>query len=572
MAIFYRKTSKVDSEKSIKALLREYLSDDWHIFQSIPLDTKRADGEIDFFLLHKSVGAIVLEVKGGIIEAELNKDNVGQWYSTNTQKVKNKIKDPYQQALDQSYKISNYIKNTQTLMYTMNIVSAVAFPDIKELNVETPYINNLNTLTAGKFNKNLEKNLLKLLRNKNRTPHSESFLNQLIKYLEVEFSSDESLFSKIKSTELELNKITEEQFQVMQGLESNKKLYIHGPAGSGKTVIAINFVKRMLANDATVVFLCHTTNLGTYLAELFTDTISNNLYVGNIFSVERKIESMIEAHAVFGLSDEQEEKYKKLVSEKEKWLVENTVIGNKKKIEFFIENIYRYFDILNITVDHIVIDECQDFETEWLESLELANTYNPEGKFYMFGDPGQSSISDWTPSFDTPSYKLTKNLRNSDEVNKFINKYFKTGSKSSEIKSGFEVDLIVLNSNDITQQDKEITNKLPELLSELTSKEIELNQIAILCLKQNHTEQISNILYKDKKLYEHEELTIDSCLRYKGLEKDVVIVLLPDWYIYEKDRFLSQVYTGITRPKSLLKVIIGKSNLELLNKTSSLSI
>ena len=409
-----------------------------------------------------------------------------------------------------------------------------------------------------------------MLRNKNRTPHSELFFNQLIKYLEVEFSSDESLFSKIKSTELELNKITEEQFQVMQGLESNKKLYIHGPAGSGKTVIAINFVKRMLANDATVVFLCHTTNLGTYLAELFTDSINNNLYVGNIFSVERKIESMIEAHAVFGLNDEQEEKYKKLVSEKEKWLVENTVKSNKKKIEFFIENIYRYFDILNITVDHIVIDECQDFETEWLESLELANTYNPEGKFYMFGDPGQSSITDWTPSFDTPSYKLTKNLRNSDEVNKFINKYFKTESKSSEIKSGFEVDLIVLNSNDRTQQDKEITNKLPELLSELTSKEIELNQIAILCLKQNHTEQISNILYKDKKLYEHEELTIDSCLRYKGLEKDVVIVLLPDWYIYEKNRFLSQVYTGITRPKSLLKVIIGQSNLELLNKTSSL--
>ena len=101
-------------------------------------------------------------------------------------------------------------------------------------------------------------------------------------------------------------------------------------------------------------------------------------------------------------------------------------------------------------------------------------------------------------------FQLTKNLRNSDEVNKFINKYFKTESKSSEIKSGFEVDLIVLNSNDRTEQDKEITNKLPELLSELTSKEIELNQIAILCLKQNHTEQINNILYKDKKLYEQE--------------------------------------------------------------------
>lgn len=571
MAIFYRKSSKVGSEKSVKSLLRENLSDDWHIFQGIPLDTKRADGEIDFLLLHKSVGAIVLEVKGGKIETELNNDNVAQWYSINTQNVKNKIKDPYLQALDQSYKLSNYIKNTKTLMYNMNIVSAVAFPDIKELNVETPYINSLNTLTSRKFNEDLEKNLLKLLRNKNRTPHSEKFFNQLIKYLEVEFSAEESLFSKIKSTELELNRITEEQFMVVQGLESNKKLYIQGPAGSGKTLIAINFVKRMLANGDTVIFLCQTANLGTYLAEIFIGSSNSKLFVGNIFSVEKNIESTIDAQADFGLSSEQEQKYKKLMTDKEEWLIENTVKGKRKKIEFFIENIYRYLDILNITVDHIVIDECQDFETGWLENLELANTYNPEGRFYMFGDPGQSSITNWKPSFDSPSFKLTKNLRNSEEVNEFINKFFKTESKSSNIRSGFEVELVVLNSNEQHEQDKEIANKLPELLSNLTSKEVELNQIVILCLKQGHSEKINNLTYKDKKLYEYEDLTVDSCLRYKGLEKDVAIVLLPDWYIYEKDRFLSQVYTGITRPRSMLKVIIGKSNLELLSKNSSVN-
>ena len=571
MAIFYRKSSKVGSEKSVKSLLRENLSDDWHIFQGIPLDTKRADGEIDFLLLHKSVGAIVLEVKGGKIETELNNDNVAQWYSINTQNVKNKIKDPYLQALDQSYKLSNYIKNTKTLMYNMNIVSAVAFPDIKELNVETPYINSLNTLTSRKFNEDLEKNLLKLLRNKNRTPHSEKFFNQLIKYLEVEFSAEESLFSKIKSTELELNRITEEQFMVVQGLESNKKLYIQGPAGSGKTLIAINFVKRMLANGDTVIFLCQTANLGTYLAEIFIGSSNSKLFVGNIFSVEKNIESTIDAQADFGLSSEQEQKYKKLMTDKEEWLIENTVKGKRKKIEFFIENIYRYLDILNVTVDHIVIDECQDFETGWLENLELANTYNPEGKFYMFGDPGQSSITNWKPSFDSPSFKLTKNLRNSEEVNEFINKFFKTESKSSNIRSGFEVELVVLNSNEQHEQDKEIANKLPELLSNLTSKEVELNQIVILCLKQGHSEKINNLTYKDKKLYEYEDLTVDSCLRYKGLEKDVAIVLLPDWYIYDKDRFLSQVYTGITRPRSMLKVIIGKSNLELLSKNSSVN-
>lgn len=572
MAIFYRKTSKHQSEKTVKRLLDEYLSDDWHIFQSIPLESQRADGEIDFFLLHKSVGAIVLEVKGGIIEAELNNDNVSNWYSTDTQNKRHHIKDPYKQALDQSYKISSYIKNTNTLMYTMNIVSAVAFPDIKELDVSTTYIDELNTLSANKFNKDLEKNLLKLLRNKNRTPHSDSFFNQLIKYLETEFSSDESLFSKIKSTELELNKITDEQFEVMLGLESNKKLYINGPAGTGKTLIAINFVKRMMANNATVLFLCHTTNLGTYLSETFENIDNKNLFVGNIFSVERNIESTIQGNQAFGFDDTQIQKYEKLKKDKEEWLTENVklLLDNKKqKIEFFIENIYRYFDILDITVDHIIIDECQDFQTEWLESLELANTYNPEGRFYMFGDPGQSSITNWSPSFDSPSFKLTKNLRNSHEINQFINGYFKTGVKSSEVQSGNDVDLIVLSSYNKDEQDNEVENKLPIIIKELTSKDVDMSQIAVLGLHKSHTEKIKNIMFNNQKLSEYEDLTIDSCLRYKGLEKDAVIVLLPDWKIMDKDRFLSQVYTGITRPKSILKLLIGKENIELLSKYSS---
>ena len=96
-----------------------------------------------------------------------------------------------------------------------------------------------------------------------------------------------------------------------------------------------------------------------------------------------------------------------------------------------------------------------------------------------------------------------------------------------------------------------------------------MSQIAVLGLHKSHTEKIKNIMFNNQKLSEYEDLTIDSCLRYKGLEKNAVIVLLPDWKIMDKDRFLSQVYTGITRPKSILKLLIGKENIELLSKYSS---
>ena len=163
-----------------------------------------------------------------------------------------------------------------------------------------------------------------------------------------------------------------------------------------------------------------------------------------------------------------------------------TIRQQEAKIEFFIENIYRYFDILDITVDHIIIDECQDFQTEWLESLELANTYNPEGRFYMFGDPGQSSITNWSPSFDSPSFKLTKNLRNSHEINQFINGYFKTGV-SSEMQIG-NVDLIVLIL--ITRTNKIMKLKIAIIIKELTSKDVDMSQIAVLGLHKSHTEKI----------------------------------------------------------------------------------
>ena len=52
--------------------------------------------------------------------------------------------------------------------------------------------------------------------------------------------------SNMDLLDTELYKLTEEQYEAMQGLEENSKLYVKGPAGTGKTILASKFVKSLL--------------------------------------------------------------------------------------------------------------------------------------------------------------------------------------------------------------------------------------------------------------------------------------------------------------------------------------
>ena len=65
MAKIYGTLSSESSEKKVRSYLDKYLNDDWIIYQNFNLDTNFNDGQVDFLILHKTLGGIVLEVKGG---------------------------------------------------------------------------------------------------------------------------------------------------------------------------------------------------------------------------------------------------------------------------------------------------------------------------------------------------------------------------------------------------------------------------------------------------------------------------------------------------------------------------
>jgi hypothetical protein len=567
MATFYLSNPEHESERKVKVFLQDQLGNKWHVFQGIEMNRFRGDGEIDFLVVHESLGAIVLEVKGGKIQTREENGKL-EWSSTNINGRKIIIQNPYEQSSRQGWKLKQYIKDT--IGQDLHQSNAVAFPDIPELNISSPDINSLNTFGYNKLANNLEFGLLKLLQNVQANTLSFDILKT---FLMPEIDTKISYQSNLDLLDTELYKLTEEQYEAMQGLEENSKLYVKGPAGTGKTILASKFVKSLLKKNKNVIFACHTKMLGKQLEEEFAshqeDSSGELLLVGNIFSILRKIHNTLEEKAP-SFNSEKIREYESFKSDYDNFIKKNSLLEMKSfsnkinlKTTFELSNLYRCLDLLDINLDAIVIDECQDFQPEWLKLLQ-ENLYNAESKFYMFGDPSQSLIEDWKPIFKEPVKILTRNLRNSDEINIYINKLFNKETKNSGISSNFKVNETILKEESNQDQLKIIHKQLPKLLHHLKEKNISNHQIVILTLDASKISRIRNIKALGKTIGEIQDITVESASRFKGVESDIIIALFPDSKKTNEQRRLSAIYTGLTRPKSLLYVFIGKSNLSLI--------
>src|SRR4051794_29229622 len=91
------------SEEKVFGALRDGLSDAWHVFHSVAWIERDAaegagDGEIDFVMGHAEHGIVCLEVKGSGVECRH-----GEWSRLDRGGRRERIKDPFRQALDHRY-------------------------------------------------------------------------------------------------------------------------------------------------------------------------------------------------------------------------------------------------------------------------------------------------------------------------------------------------------------------------------------------------------------------------------------------------------------------------------------
>lgn len=338
-------------------------------------------------------------------------------------------------------------------------------------------------------------------------------LNEILKAMVVTLAAVPStLSSKLGVTFFNL--LTTEQFRLVhQQIEVNRELWIKGVAGTGKTLVAVEFMRELRRREKLqrneILYVCENEGIASQVRKT-------------------------------GLC--------------------NAIC----RVTF----IYGEFP----QTKHVILDEVHNFEQpygtfSWYEKAkDLVRQHDPDrpGYLWCFIDLCQKSHS--FPSGipeetrQRPQFRLRKVIRNSTKIFKHAKKYLVDNDSKDKVEIGHDFDgedvrRITYSKNETTELDV-LHTTLRQLLKEGYSE----RDISVLFLKKDSipsddmlSEKLNGLSWKSAKDNDSEKIVISSVLKYSGLERPVVVLVnvhrgLPSRHTY------SFIYGAVTR--AMVKLII----------------
>jgi len=509
--------------------LYEFLNDEkFHVFYSKEWlnrqfnDPEQEDGECDFIVAHPEMGILFIEVKGGEIRRESN----NTWYSGNY-----KIKDPVKQARTSKHFIRQALRERWgSSMPFIKMVHCVLFPNSSN---RSRYLGEGYPLEIFGFLEDMDDAIArKIYRFYSFEAYNDSKINgELgetgIKHLNEMFSKSLDFSTRLKNRIFEqsllIEKKTNEQKRILSILQNTSNAIIEGPAGSGKTMLAVELaVEQARFNpNHRILFICFNSPLRKFILNLIGQN-NPNIYVHTPASLTKY------------LADKANINYLGAFNPRIDW----NMLGS-----IFVDSV----DIVGPLFDTLIIDEGQDISKQWWEYLQFS-VNDPAHKKWVFRDNNQKIYS-----LESAEYKelgepflLNEILRNTEEIG-FAASNFYMGNQCSQ--KGPRGDPIQWVCSD--NKEKELIKIVRRLIS---YEGVKPNQIAILSMRGFE----NSSLYGLNKLGEYfvvqaeeqseKAITVDSVYRFKGLEKEVVILI-----DFEENSLNEELlYVGISRAKSYL--------------------
>lgn len=230
-------------------------------------------GEADFLILSKR-GILVLEVKGGRVACRH-----GLWEFTNRfEKTSTKKESPAAQASSAYFSLEKvYLK--KILGPDFNGIPngwGVVYPDIPRIATDDslPLAEQPDEITAydrdcvghNAFRKYLDRcfNHWESKQRNGRVLRPE-LVTKLAQSLRPNFERVPSLNSQLRHVERELCQFTDEQYESMDEIAENERIFVAGGAGTGKTFIAAACARYEAAAGRTVGFVTRNPFLASFL-------------------------------------------------------------------------------------------------------------------------------------------------------------------------------------------------------------------------------------------------------------------------------------------------------------------
>jgi hypothetical protein len=410
------KDSPPGEKKIFSLLANDPGASGWIVLHSLDLarHKKRIQGEADFIIIIPHEGVVVLEVKS---HTKVKFDRRGWLLGHSTEPDP---RGPFKQASQAMHSILCEVKSFGMEFTKIPYISAVAFTSLtftaKSIEWHDWQVISQNDIGAGP----ISCRFLTIIR-KARQLYASRNLTWASGNIEFDEGASENLAHRLRpyfefmaspTTERKYRKenllsCTAQQFAVLDRLVGNNAIMIEGPAGTGKTCLAIEAVRRDTLSRAggRAGLFCYNRNLGQYLsqhaAEKDDGSVASNLH--------RWMLEYIGCQAPENISADYWSKTLPVMAAEE--------IMRRGTAPF----------------DYLVVDEIQDlFTAEYLDLLDLMLENGlSEGRWAFFGDFARQDIFSedsvskddfrkrWAKSGHA-NYRLDVNCRNTLEIAHYI--------------------------------------------------------------------------------------------------------------------------------------------------------
>jgi UvrD-like helicase C-terminal domain/Nuclease-related domain len=258
-----------------KMLAEDVNASGWIVLHSLDIVShiRAVQGEADFVILIPNEGIIILEVKSHL---SIRRNERGWWLGND---IKPDNRGPFRQASEALHSIRTYLEQ-RNLTWGVPFVSAVVFPRL-HFQITSPEWHEWQVLDKQSLHaRRISENLLTILRKarkffasknlpwmKGGVDVPEEKIKTITYALRPRFEVLCSPLERRRQLEDGLRRSTEQQLRVIDDAGGNPRLLVNGLAGTGKTTLAIEVVRRerIARSESVVGFFCFNRLLGRFL-------------------------------------------------------------------------------------------------------------------------------------------------------------------------------------------------------------------------------------------------------------------------------------------------------------------
>jgi hypothetical protein len=265
----------------------------WTVLHSLDIaeHVRNVQGEADYVVLIPDEGIVVLEVKS---HASVRFTEHGWWLGNSSHVDK---RGPFRQASEALHSIRKYLEQ-HGLSESVPMISAVVFPSLAFQITSSEWHSWQVLDKQGLHARPISASLLSIIRYardhfsrkglhwvRNDVDLTPGRLEKIVSTLRPRFDLLASPASKRVALEDSLLRCTEQQYRILDEMAANSRLLVSGLAGTGKTTMAVEAVRREKAAtpDAVIGFFCFNRLLGKVLTEECA-VIGDGIRVGSLHS------------------------------------------------------------------------------------------------------------------------------------------------------------------------------------------------------------------------------------------------------------------------------------------------